>query len=60
MMGTSNHQRAMFHHTSVDPLVPADDPLRAIESVIDWEVIRERMAPFYSRWGGRRSHPSSA
>ncbi|MCC6350313.1 MAG: transposase, partial [Candidatus Eisenbacteria bacterium] len=47
-MGASNHQTAMFHYTSVDPLVPADDPLRAIESVIDREVIRERMAPFHS------------
>src|SRR5213593_2342330 len=51
MMGTSNTQAAMFHYTSVDQLVPADDPLRAIEAVIDWEVIRERMAPFYSSLG---------
>lgn len=51
MMGTSNNQTAMFHYTSVDQLVPADDPLRAIEAVIDWEVIRERMAPFYSPTG---------
>ena len=51
MMGTSNHQTAMFHYTSVDQLVPADDALRAIEAVIDWEVIRERMAPFYSPLG---------
>ena len=51
MMGTSNNQSAMFHYTCVDQLVPADDPLRAIEAVIDWEVIRERMAPFYSPLG---------
>ncbi|MCC6349514.1 MAG: IS5 family transposase [Candidatus Eisenbacteria bacterium] len=51
MMGTSITLTAMFHYTSVDQLVPADDPLRAIESVIDWEVIRERMAPFYSPLG---------
>lgn len=51
MMGTSNNQTAMFHYTSVDQLVPADDALRAIEAVIDWEVIRERMAPFYSPLG---------
>lgn len=51
MMGTSNTQTAMFHYTCVDQLVPADDPLRAIEAVIDWEVIRERMAPFYSPLG---------
>jgi transposase len=51
MMGTSNNQTAMLHYTSVDQLVPADDPLRAIEAVIDWEVIRERMAPFYSPLG---------
>jgi len=51
MMGTSNTQAAMFHYTSVDQLVPADDPLRAIEAVIDWEVIRERMARFYSPLG---------
>ena len=51
MMGTSNNQSAMFHYISVDQLVPADDPLRAIEGVIDWEVIREKMAPFYSPLG---------
>lgn len=51
MMGTSNNQTAMFHYTSVDQLVPADDSLRAIEAVIDWEVIRERMARFYSPLG---------
>lgn len=51
MMGTSNTQTAMFHYTSVDQLVPADDALRAIEAVIDWEVVRERMAPFYSPLG---------
>ena len=51
MMGTSNNQTAMFHYTSVDQLVPADDSLRAIEAVIDWEVLRERMAPFYSPLG---------
>jgi len=51
MMGTTRNQTAMFHYTSVDQLVPADDPLRAIEAVIDWEVIRERMAPFYSPFG---------
>jgi transposase len=51
MMGTTNSQTAMFHYTSVDQLVPADDPLRAIEAVIDWEVVRERMAPFYSPLG---------
>lgn len=51
MMGTTNTQAAMFHYTSVDQLVPADDPLRAIEAVIDWEVIRERMAPYYSPLG---------
>lgn len=51
MMGTSNNQTAMFHYTSVDQLVPVDDSLRAIETVIDWEVVRERMAPFYSPLG---------
>ena len=51
MMGTTSSQTAMFHYTSVDQLVPADDPLRAIEAVIDWEVVRERMAPFYSALG---------
>jgi transposase len=51
MMGTTNSQSAMFHYLSVDQLVPADDPLRAIEAVIDWDVIRERMAPFYSPLG---------
>ncbi len=51
MMGTTNTQASMFHYTSVDQLVPPDDPLRAIEAVIDWEVIREKMAPFYSETG---------
>jgi len=51
MMGTTNTQASMFHFTSVDQLVPPDDPLRAIEAVIDWEVIREKMAPFYSETG---------
>jgi transposase len=51
MMGTANTQTAMFQYTSVDQLVPADDPLRAIEAVIDWEVIRERLAPHYSAVG---------
>ena len=56
MMGTTNTQASMFHYTSVDQLVPADDPLRAIEAVIDWEVIRDKLAPFYSE-GGRPSIP---
>jgi transposase len=51
MMGTTNTQTSMFHYTSVERLVPADDPLRAIEAVIDWEVIREQLAPFYSETG---------
>ena len=51
MMGTTNTQASMFHYTSVDRLVPADDPLRAIEAVIDWEIIREKLAPFYSEIG---------
>ena len=45
MMGTTNSQTAMFQYTSVEQLVPADDPLRAIEAVIDWQVIREQLAP---------------
>jgi len=56
MMGTTNTQASMFHYTSVDQLVPADDPLRAIEAVIDWEILRARLAPFYSE-GGRPSIP---
>ena len=51
MMGTANTQTAMFQFTSVDQLVPADDPLRAIEAVIDWQVIREKRAPHYSDLG---------
>src|SRR2546426_10267004 len=56
MMGTPNRQTAMFQYTSVDALVPADDPLRAIEAVIDWEIIRDKLASFYSE-GGRPSIP---
>jgi transposase len=56
MMGTTNTQASMFHYTSVERLVPADDPLRAIEAVIDWEIIRDKLAPFYSE-GGRPSIP---
>jgi len=51
MMGTTDTQASMFHYTSVDRLVPPDDPLRAIEAVIDWEIIREKLAPFYSQTG---------
>ena len=51
MMGTTHTQASMFHYTSVDQLVPPDDPLRAIEAVIDWAVIREKMASFYSETG---------
>ena len=51
MMGTANTQTAMFQYTSVDQLVPADDPLRAIEAVIDWQVIRQQLAPHYSETG---------
>ena len=50
-MGTTNTRTSRFHYTSVERLVPADDPLRAIEAVIDWEVIREQLAPFYSETG---------
>lgn len=51
MMGTANTQTAMFQFTSVEQLVPADDPLRAIEAAIDWQVIREKLAPHYSDLG---------
>src|SRR5438128_6116597 len=56
MMGATNTQTAPFQYTSVERLVPADDPLRAIEAVIDWDVIRDRMESFYSA-GGRPSIP---
>src|SRR5213594_1113504 len=56
MMGTANTQTAMSQFTSVEQLVPADDPLRAIEAVIDWDVIRDQMAAFYSA-SGRPSIP---
>src|SRR5207244_10667986 len=56
MMGTTNTQTALFQYTSVERLVPADDPLRAIEAVIDWDVIRDQMAAFYSE-AGRPSIP---
>src|SRR5687768_16086114 len=51
MMGTTNTQSSMFHYTSVEQLVPADDALRAIEAVIDWEIVRDKLAPFYSETG---------
>jgi len=51
MMGTTNTQASMFQYTSIEKLVPADDPLRAIEAVIDWDVIREKLAPHYSETG---------
>jgi transposase len=51
MMGTANTQTAAFQYTSVEQLVPQDDPLRAIEAVIDWQVIREKLAPHYSETG---------
>jgi len=51
MMGTTQTQTSMFHYTSIDQLVPGDDPLRAIEAVIDWDVIREKLAPHYSETG---------
>ena len=51
MMGTTQTQTSMFHYTSIDQLVPADDPLRAIEAVIDWDVIRDKLAPHYSDTG---------
>lgn len=51
MMGTTNTQASMFQYTSLEQLVPADDPLRAIEAVIDWEVIRAKLAPHYSDTG---------
>src|SRR5881628_2250195 len=51
MMGTTKTQTSMFQFTSVEQLVPADDPLRAIEAVIDWDVIRQKLAPHYSELG---------
>jgi len=51
MMGTTKTQASMFHYTSIEQLVPADDPLRAIEAVIDWDEIRQRLAPHYSATG---------
>lgn len=51
MMGTTNTQASMFHYTSIEQLVPADDPLRAIEAVIDWEIVREKLASYYSATG---------
>jgi transposase len=51
MMGTTKTQTTMFQYTSLDQLVPADDPLRAIEAVIDWDVIRDKLAPHYSETG---------
>src|SRR5437867_6643082 len=51
MRGTTKTQASMFQYTSVDQLVPADDPLRAIEAVINWELIREQLVPHYSDTG---------
>ena len=51
MMGTTHTQTSMFHYTSIEQLVPADDPLRAIEAVIDWDLIRQKLASHYSETG---------
>ena len=45
MMDRANTRTAMFQYTSVDQPVPADDPLGVIEAVVDWQVIREGLAP---------------
>ena len=44
-MGATNPQASRFHYTSLQRRVPTDDPLRAIEAVIDWDLIRDKLAP---------------
>jgi len=49
MMGTTNIQASMFHYSSVAQLAPPDDPLRAIETVID--LLRDDLGGYLQEIG---------
>lgn len=51
MMGAKPPQPAMFHYITLEELVPPDHILRAVETAVDWTVIRRTLAPTYSDTG---------
>ena len=48
----SGEETRQVQMVCVDDLVPADDGLRRIERLIDWDHVRRTAAPFYRRVGG--------
>ncbi|EJQ98121.1 hypothetical protein II5_05851 [Bacillus cereus MSX-A1] len=58
MMGALKHHRDERVSVSVEELVPQDHFLRAIESIISFDFIEEKLHPYYCENNGRPSiHP---
>lgn len=51
----SGEETRQMQMVCLDDLVPADDPLRGIERLVDWDHVRETARPFY-RAGGAGRH----
>lgn len=50
----SGEETLQVQMVCLDDLVPADDPLRRIEALVDWSVVRETARPFYRAGGAGR------
>lgn len=51
----SGEETRQLQMVSADDLVPADDELRRIERLVDWEQVRVTALPFYRPGGAGRS-----
>src|SRR3954470_12199650 len=50
----SGEETRQMQGVCLDDLVPADDDLRRIEALVDWEQVRRTAAPFYRPGGAGR------
>src|SRR3954447_17230226 len=50
----SGEETRQMQVVCLDDLVPADDDLRRIEALVDWEQVRRTAAPFYRPGGAGR------
>jgi transposase len=51
----SGEETRQVQMVCVDDLVPADDELRGVERLVDWEHVRATARPFYKPGGAGRS-----
>jgi transposase len=51
MQGCKNFEQRLFYQVSLNHLVPAEHPVRALATVLDFSWVRSATAPYYSDTG---------